>query len=207
MRAERVADVALGFHCLGGEPKHHHPDGLTVDHDRGRDRVAPRGVHSGHAMHLHHHRRQRVGRGSHHFAIGVGDGQCRLASGRDRCSACQVRGCPAPCPLIGVTRCDRCSGKVVLTLAVGEPGDLVTRRQHRQRGKHRDRRHRDRQECQSEPDTERAQQRTTCHSQPRSRDSPSRYPAPSTVSTTVGSWGSGSILRRRFLMCESTVRS
>ena len=193
--------------CLSGEPQHHRTDGLAVDHDGGRHRVSPRRVDGGHAVHLHHHRSQRVGRCSDHLTIRVDDGQRRLASRCNRRGARQVGCGPTVRPVIGLTRCDRRGRKVVLALAVGEPGDLVACRQHRQRREHCDRSERDREECQRESDTERSEQRTTRHGQPRSRDRPSRYPAPSTVSTTVGSWGSGSILRRRFLMCESTVRS
>ena len=160
---ECVADVAFGFHCLGGEPQRHRADGLAVDDDRGRHRVATGGVHGGHAVHLHHHRGQRVGRRSDHLTIRVDDGQRCLASRCNRRCARQVGCGPTVRPLIRLARCDRGCREVVLALTVGEPGDLVACRHHRQRSEHPDCRQGDREECQRQSDTQRPQQRTTGH--------------------------------------------
>ena len=66
-----VADVTLRFHRFGGKAQHHCADVLTVDVHGSRHRVTTGSVDRRETVHLHHHRGERIRRGSDHLPVGI----------------------------------------------------------------------------------------------------------------------------------------
>ena len=94
------------------------------------------------------------------------------------------------------------SRRGLLEIALGERAELAVHRvlgEHAGHGDAHDRQ-RDRRSDEMHANPERA-------AKPHAGSTPRRYPTPRTVSTYRGFAGSSSILRRRFLMWASTVRS